>query len=164
MHEEDIPLYDLPQIFAASATWFEAGMKDTLATFDLIVREMPPHRNFLMFCGLEEITKGILNWKYKEEDVKYLLSAGLITPKFAEYLKNFEFSGTVYAMKEGTVFFPGETIVRITAPLIEANLLTMFLMNALSGNTMFLSKIIRSVISAKPKVCLGGCRFTCTKL
>lgn len=155
MHEEDIPLYDLPQIFAASTTWFEAGMKDVIATFDLIVREMPSHRNFLIFGGLEEIVKGILNWKYKEEDVQYLLNAGLITSKFAEYLRNFKFSGTVYAMKEGTVFFQGETIVRITAPLIEANLLTMFLMNTLSGNTMFLSKVIRSVIAAKPKICLG---------
>lgn len=153
--EEDIPLYDLPQIFAASTTWFEAGMKDTIATFDLIVREMPPHRNFLIFNGLEEIVRGILNWKYKEEDVQYLLNAGLITQKFAEYLRKFKFHGTVYTMKEGTIFFPGETIIRITAPLIEANLLTMFLMNVLSGNTMFLSKVIRSVISAKPKICLG---------
>ncbi len=155
MSEEDLPLYDLPQIFAASTTWFKAGMKDTIATFDLIVREMPPHRNFLIFNGLEEIVKGILNWKYKEEDVQYLLNASLITSKFAEYLRNFKFGGTVYAMKEGTVFFQGETIVRITAPLIEANLLTMFLMNTLSGNTMFLSKVIRSVIAAKPKICLG---------
>jgi len=153
--QEDLPLFDLPQIFAASNTWFEAGMKDVVATFDLIVRDMPPNRNFLLFGGLDEIIKGVLSWTYSKEDVKYLLEAGVVTPKFADYLKNFKFSGSIKAMKEGSVFFPGEPVIRITAPLIEANLITMFVINALTGNTLFLSKIIRSVIASKPKDCLG---------
>jgi nicotinate phosphoribosyltransferase len=155
INKEDLPLYDLPQIFAASNTWFEAGMKEVIATFDLIVRDMPPNRNFLVLGGLDEIIKGVMNWKYKEEDVQYLLKAGIITKGFADYLRKFKFSGSIKAMKEGSIFFQGEPVIRITAPLIEANLLTMFLMNALTGNSLFISKIIRNVIAAKPKTCLG---------
>jgi nicotinate phosphoribosyltransferase len=153
--EDDLHLYDIPQIFAASTTWFESGMKDEVATFDLYVRDMPAHRNFLLFGGLDEIIQGIQNWRYSEEEIQYLLEVKIITPSFAEYLKNFEFTGSVWAMPEGTVFFNNEPVVRITAPIVEANLFTMFLMNVFTGNTKILSKIIRSVVTAKPKKCIG---------
>ncbi|MBI4980984.1 nicotinate phosphoribosyltransferase [Candidatus Woesearchaeota archaeon] len=152
---EDLHLYDLPQIFSASATWLECGMENQTATFDLIIRDMPSCRNFLLFCGLEEIIESIKKWKYSEEEIEDLLNSKIITKKFAEYLKNFKFTGTIYAMPEGTVFFPGESVIRITAPIIEANLLTMFLINIVTGNTKFLSKVIRPVIASKSKICLG---------
>jgi nicotinate phosphoribosyltransferase len=152
---EDLHLYDLPQIFSASALWFESGMKDQIATFDLIIRDMPPHRNFLLFGGLEEIIEEIRKWQYSDEEIQALLESKIITEDFAKYLKTFKFTGTICAMKEGTVFFPGEPMIRVTAPLIEANLLTMFLMNTVTGNTKFLTKIIRPVIAAAPKLCLG---------
>ena len=152
---EDLPLYDLRHIFSAGTFWFESGMKDAVATFDLFVRNTPPKRNFLVFGGLDEITRGVLNWRYSEEDVKYLLYEGIITPGFANYLKKFKFSGSISAMPEGTIFFGGEPVVRVTAPLIEANTITMFLMNSLCGNTIFLSKIIRNVIASNPKPCIG---------
>lgn len=152
---EDLHLYDLPQIFSASTLWFESGMKNQIATFDLVIRDMPPHRNFLLFCGLEEIVEEIIKWHYNKEEIDELLKSKIITPKFADYLKNFKFTGSAFAMKEGTAFFPGEPVVRITAPLIEANLLTMFLINVVTGNTKFLTKVIRSVIASSPKLCLG---------
>lgn len=153
--EEDLHLYDLPQIFAASATWHENGMKDDIATFDLYVRDMPPHRNFLLFGGLDEIIQGIQKWKYSDNEIRYLLKSWVITSGFVKYLKNFKFTGDVKAMHEGSVFFNNEPVVRITAPIIQANLLTMFLMNAFTGNTKFLSKLIRSIIVARPKKCVG---------
>lgn len=152
---EDLHLYDLPQIFSASALWFESGMQNQIATFDLVIREMPPRRNFLLFNGLEEIIQGIKNWNYTKEEIEGLLESKIITPRLAEYLKNFKFTGSVFAMPEGTAFFPGEPVVKVIAPLIEANLLTMFLMNVVTGNTKFLSKIIRCVVAARPKTCLG---------
>ena len=152
---EDLHLYDLSQIFSASALWFESGMRGQIATFDLIIRDMPPHRNFLLFGGLEEIIEEVRKWHYSDKEIQALLNNKIITDNFAKYLKNFKFTGTIYAMKEGSVFFPGEPVVRVTAPLIEANLLTMFLMNAVTGNTKFLTKVIRSVIAADPKLCLG---------
>lgn len=130
-------------------------MNNQIATFDLIIRDMPPHRNFLLFSGLEEIIEEVRKWQYSDEEIQSLLNDQIITEKFAKYLKTFKFTGTIYAMKEGTVFFPGETVVRVTAPIIEANLLTMFLMNAVTGNTKFLSKVIRAVIAADQKACLG---------
>lgn len=153
--EEDLHLYDLPQTFSASALWFECGMEKQIAAFDLIIRDMPPHRNFLLFCGLEEIIEGVRKWGYSKEEIKRLLDGKVITKKFAEYLRDFKFTGTIYAMPEGTVFFQGEPVVRVVAPIIEANLLTMFLCIVITGNTKFLSKVIRPVIASKPKACLG---------
>ena len=153
--EEDLHLYDIPQIFAASATWFESGMKNEIATFDLYVRDMPPHRNFLLFGGLDEIIQGLQRWRYTEEEIKYLLDGKVITTGFAKYLKKFKFTGSIYAMHEGSIFFNNEPVVRVTAPIIEANLFTMFLMNVFTGNTKILSKIIRSVMVAKPKTVIG---------
>ncbi len=161
--EEDLNLYELPQIFAASAAWYESGMKDDIATFDLMVRDAPPNRNFLLFGGLDEIIGGLLDWKYTEDQVQTLLEAKAITANFAEYLRTFRFTGSLSALSEGSVFFPGSgPVVRITAPIIESNLFTMFFMNALTGNTAFLSKAIRCVIAARPKKCIGlaGIRAT----
>lgn len=153
---EDLHLYDLPQIFAASATWLEAGLADYEATFDLFIRDLPEARNFLLFGGLEEIIDGIKNWGYTSEEVDYLRKGQIITDRLADYLRSYRFSGSLWALREGTVFFAGgEPVVRVTAPIIEGNLITMFLMNVVTGNTKFLSKVIRCVIAAQPKACLG---------
>ncbi|MFA5995025.1 MAG: nicotinate phosphoribosyltransferase [Patescibacteria group bacterium] len=153
---KDLHLFELPQIFTASSIWLELAMERQLATFDLFVRTMPPHRNFLLMGGTTEIIQGILNWHYTKAEIKYLLKHNIITPKFSKYLQNFRFTGDVYALSEGTVFFPGEPIVRITAPIIEANVLTMFLINAVTSNTIFLSKVIRGVLAAKDKKFLAS--------
>lgn len=126
-------------------------MNKNVATFDLVVRSMPRNRNFLLMGGTEEIVKEILNWRYTKSEIKYLLRNKIITPNFAKYLQGFRFTGDLYALPEGTVFFRGEPVVRITAPLMEANLLTMFLNNAFTSNTIFLSKAVRGVIAAKDK-------------
>lgn len=149
--EKDLHLFELPQVFTASSFWFESGMSKYVATFDLVVRKMPKNRNFLLMGGTEEIVKEILNWRYTKSEIQYLLANKIITSGFAKYLQRFRFTGDLYALPEGTVFFPGEPVVRITAPLIEANLLTMFLTNAFTSNTIFLSKVVRGVIAAKDK-------------
>ena len=155
--EEDLCLYEIQNIFTACALWLENNMQDQVATYDLMVRDMPKNRNFMLFGGLEEIIEGIKKWHYSDEDVSYLEKYGLATPKLAEYLRNFKFTGDICAMPEGTIFFPGEPIVRITAPILEGNLITMFLINAVSSNTIFMSKVVRSVIAAGgTKVAAGG--------
>lgn len=146
--DEDLRLYEIQNIFTACALWLENGMENQIATYDLMVRDMPKNRNFMLLSGIEEIIEGIKKWQYSEDEVNYLKKSGLVTPELAEYLVNFKFSGDIHAMPEGTIFFPGEPIVRITAPIIEGNLLTMFLMNSICSNTVFTSKIIRSVIAS----------------
>ncbi|TSC95051.1 MAG: nicotinate phosphoribosyltransferase [Parcubacteria group bacterium Licking1014_1] len=153
--EKDLHLYDLPQIFAASCVWHESELKNAVATFDLYVRDMPPHRNFLLFGGLDEIIQGIINWKYEKQEIQYLLEAGLITKSFSKYLESFKFNGDIKAMHEGSIFFNNEPVLRITAPIVQANLFTMFFMNAFTGNTKFMSKLIRSIIIVGPQRCAG---------
>jgi len=130
-------------------------MKDTWATFDLIIRDMPKNRNFLVFAGLEEMVLFLQNWKFTNKQIKILKQANLISDNFAKYLKKLKFNGHVWAMPEGSIFFNNEPILRITAPLIEANLLTAFFITSLSSNTIFTSKFIRSVIAGKDKSVIG---------
>ncbi len=152
---DDLPVFDLDQIYMVSSLWYDSDIRKQIATYDLVVRDMPRNRNFMVFTGLEEIVNGILAWKYSDEQVELLLKNQLISEKFGKYLKRFKFTGDVYAMPEGTFFFPGEPVVRVTAPIIEGNLLTAFLITALSSNTVFSSKFIRSVIAAKDKSVIG---------
>ncbi|MFH0854268.1 MAG: nicotinate phosphoribosyltransferase [bacterium] len=146
--DEDLRLFEFPQTFSASAIWHKNKMDKKIATYDLVVRDMPKNRNFMLLGGVEEIIKGILKWKYSDDEVDYLLREGIITEEFSKYLKIFRFTGDVYAMPEGTPFFPGEPVIRITAPIIEGNLITMFLINSITSNTIFFTKLIRNVIAA----------------
>ncbi len=153
--QSDISTFDLDQIYMVSSLWHDNGMKNHIGTFDLIIRDMPKNRNFLVFTGLEEIIMGIKSWRYTDYDIKLLLHEQLISKSFAKYLKKFRFTGTMHAMPEGTIFFPGETVIRIKAPLIQANLLTAFLITSLSSNTIFSTKFIRSVLAAKGRSVIG---------
>ena len=89
--EKDLPLYELAYVFSDCSVWLESGMGNKVATFDLFIRDRPKNRNFMVFLGIDEIIESLKKWKYSEEDVEYLLSAGIITEKFAEYLRNFKF-------------------------------------------------------------------------
>lgn len=147
--EEDLHLFDFSQTFSNSCVWLEQGMADYEATFDLYVRKSP-HRNYFVFSGLEEILEGIAAWRYSEDEIGFLLENGVITEKFANYLKNLKFSGNVWAMPDGTIFFPEEPVIRVTAPIIEANLLTFFIVQAFVSNTLFLTKALRITTAASP--------------
>jgi len=147
----EIPYLDYAQIFVASSIMYSTGKGKETATFDLTVREMPGNRNFLLLGGIEEMINALINWKYEERFVNYLLSEKIISQKFAEYLKNFKFKGDVYAMPEGTVFFPSEPVIRITTSLSDANLLTAFLVDVISYPTLFLSKAVRVKLATNGK-------------
>lgn len=151
---DDIHLYELPQVFSISSVWYQENMSHFWTTYDVVVREMPK-RNFLLFTGLEEVLKNILNWRYNKKEVDLLLKMKIITPQFAKYMLKFKFTGDVSALPEGSIFFPGEPIIRISAPMVEGNLLTMLLMNVVSSNTIFSTKAIRCVIAAGDKKLIG---------
>lgn len=154
---EDQSLFDYDYIFAASTLWMELGMKDVTATFDLIVRDLPRNRNFLVFNGLEEIISGLMSWRYKDEDIQFLLDRKIIKPKLAKHLHNFKFDGDVWAMPEGSVFFPGEPVLRITGKLWKINLFTFFLINSLTSNVIFASKLARCFLAANNKLYVATC-------
>lgn len=147
----DLSHIEYAQVFTASSIWHEHGKGDEIATFDITIREMPGKRNFILIAGIEEIVTSILNWKYQPEYVDFLQRHKIINPSFADYLRNFSFRGDVWAVPEGTVVFPGEPVVRITAPLKDANLFTAFLTIALSYPTLFLTKAARVRLASGDK-------------
>lgn len=157
---EDQHLFDYDQIFSVSAMWVELGMADVEATYDLYVRGMPKNRNFLLFGGLEEIIEGLLDWNFTKSEVDFLLKNQIITPKMAALMRNYKFKGNIWAMPEGTVFFPEEPVVRITGKIWEVNLFTFFLINAITSNSIFLSKAVRSFLATEGKIKVVTCPVT----
>lgn len=153
----DQSLFDYDYIFSASAMWVELGMQDVTATFDLFIRHLPKKRNFFVFTGLEEMITGILSWHFTKADINFLLERGIITKKLAPLLKNFKFDGDIWAMPEGSIFFQGEPVLRITGKLWQINLFTFFLMNSLTSNTVFSSKLARCILAANKKIYVATC-------
>lgn len=150
--ESDLALTQLSSTFAQCSIWLAEGMDKQIATFDLTVRDMPKNRNYLVAGGLEEFVRYIQNLKYTDKQIQLLLNGKVITEEFAKYLKNFRFSGDIDAMPEGTIFFPGEPIIRVTAPIIEAALIEIVLFNISVSNIIFMSKAARIRSVCKDKV------------
>ncbi len=154
VNREDLPLMQMTGTFVASSIWLAKGMDKLITTFDLCIRDFN-HRNYMLFCGTEEIIAYLKSLKFSDADIGYLLKLKLITKECAQYLKKFKFSGTVYALPEGTPFFPGEPMVRITAPIIEASLIEVVLMGIASSNIPFLTKAVRAVQATQGKFLLS---------
>ncbi|HOW42232.1 MAG TPA: nicotinate phosphoribosyltransferase [Candidatus Omnitrophota bacterium] len=121
------------------------------ATFDLFVRQMPRNRSFLITAGLEDILQYIRQLHFGSDDIKYLRSLKFFSEAFLEYLADFKFHGDIWAMPEGTVFFPQEPVIRVTAPIMEAQLIEGFLLNTINIQTMIASKAVRCVLAAGGK-------------
>ena len=125
--------------------------QDTLTTFDLFVRALPPNRAYLVAAGLEDILGYIINLRFNSEDLKYLKNQKIFSENFLQYLSKFEFTGDIWAMPEGTIFFANEPVIRVTAPIIEAQIIESFLLNTINLQTMIASKAARVVSAAKKK-------------
>ena len=120
----------------------------TLATFDLFVRRLPANRSYLLFAGLSDILAYIRGLRFTGEDIRYLKSLKFFSSAFLDYLSDFRFTGDVWAMPEGTVFFPLEPVVRVTAPVIQAQIIESFILNTVNLQTMIASKAARVVHAA----------------
>jgi len=121
--------------------------KDAWATFDLFVRTLPQSRSYLMAAGLEDIANYVRNLRFNYEEISYLRKQNLFSRDFMEYLKKFRFKGDIWAIPEGEIFFADEPVLRVTAPVIEAQIIESFLLNTINLQTMIASKAAR-VISA----------------
>ena len=142
-------LTDLYQLTMLQA-YFEAGMTET-AVFELFVRKLPPGRNFLVAAGLEQAVEFLEGLRFGEEELDWIRSSGIFKPAFAEHLARLRFTGDVHAMPEGTVFFPNEPVLRVTAPMPEAQLVESRLLNLVHFQTMVASKAARAVLAAPGK-------------
>ena len=148
-------LTDLYELTMTQA-YLEQGMSDQ-AVFEFFVRKLPPHRNFLISAGLEQVLDFLSSLHLTQEELVWLDRSKRFSSELLHYLETLRFTGDVDALPEGTLFFPHEPIVRIVAPLPQAQLLESRVMNLLNFQTMVASKAARSVLVAgdKPLIDFG---------
>jgi nicotinate phosphoribosyltransferase len=138
-----VDLYELTM----SAAYLGRGMNEP-AIFELFARRLPPQREWLLAAGLGPTLELIRELRFEARDVGYLRSLELFDEGFLDYLARFRFSGDVDAIPEGTVCFANEPLLRVTAPLIEAQLLETLLLNQINFQTMIATKAARVVLAA----------------
>lgn len=123
--------------------------KDDVAVFDLTFRKPPFSSGFIIFAGLQPLVETILNFKVEQEDIEYLKSLGVFKPEFLQYLKNFKFTGDIYSVEEGEVVFPKEPVLRVHAPIIQAQVLESIILNMINFQSLIATKTARIVEIAK---------------
>jgi nicotinate phosphoribosyltransferase len=143
-------LTDLYQLTMLQA-YFEQGMEQT-AVFEFFVRKLPPQRGFLMAAGLEQALAFLEQLQFTADELQWLRDSGHFSDEFCDYLQTLRFTGDVHAMPEGTVFFANEPILRITAPLPQAQLVESRLINLLHFQSLIASKAARCVLVAPDKL------------
>ena len=143
-------LTDLYQLTMLQA-YFNEGMED-VAAFEFFVRKLPPKRGFFLAAGLEQVLQFLEKIEFTPQELDWLANCGRFSKEFIDHLAQLRFSGDVHAMPEGTVFFPDEPIIRVTAPLPQAQLVESRLINLLHFQTLIATKAIRSVIAAPDKL------------
>src|SRR5882762_646951 len=134
-------LYELTMAAGYLETNFNAR-----ASFELFVRSLPQRRNYLVAAGLDQALDFLENVQFSNEEIAYVRKLPVFahtSGEFFEYLAQFHFSGDVWAMPEGTVVFPGEPILRVTGPIVEAQIVETFLLAAINFQTMIASKAAR---------------------
>jgi nicotinate phosphoribosyltransferase len=142
-------LTDLYELTMA-ASYFAHGMNEE-ATFDLFVRHLPNRRNFLIACGLEGALEYLENARFDDDAIEYLRGLEMFDEGFLDYLATISFGGKVWAVPEGEAVFPDEPLLRVTGPLIEAQIVETFLLNGILSETMMASKAARVAIACGEK-------------
>ena len=137
--------------------YFETGNTDK-AVFDAFYRKNPCGGAYAISCGLDQVIDLINNLHFEDEDIDYLRSTGFFRDDFLEYLRNFKFTGDIYAIPEGTIIFPKEPLVKVVAPIIEAQLIETALLNIINHQSLIATKAARVVHEAGPGVMEFGLR------
>jgi nicotinate phosphoribosyltransferase len=147
----DALLTELYQLTMA-AGYFHTGMTERVATCEMFVRRLPKRRRYLVAMGLERVLDFLEHVRFTEEQIAFLATVPALkdamTPAFQGFLRDLRFTGDVSAMPEGTVAFANEPLLRVTAPLIEAQLVETFVLSAVNHATMVASKAARVVRAA----------------
>lgn len=122
--------------------------------FDVFFRKVPDNGGFAIAAGLEQVIDYIKDLHFDDNDINYLRSKGIFDEEFLDYLRNFKFSGDIYAVPEGTTVFPNEPIFTVKAPAIEAQLIETFVLLTLNHQTLIATKANRIVRAAQGKTVL----------
>ena len=128
--------------------YFHSDMRDKIAYFDVFFRQNPDSGGYSIVCGLERICRYLQNLCFEEDDIEYLRSKKVFDEEFLDYLKTFRFTGDVWAIPEGSVIFPGEPILTVRAPVIEAQLVETYILLTLNHQSLVATKASRMVRAA----------------
>src|SRR5262249_61269165 len=143
-------LTDLYELTMAAA-YFDGGF-NARASFELFVRSLPPERSYLIAAGLEQALDFLEQMRFQPAEIDYLRQQPVfrhISKDFFEYLREFRFTGEVWAIPEGTAVFQEEPLLRVTAPIIEAQVVETYLLSIITFQTMIASKAARVVGAAQ---------------
>jgi nicotinate phosphoribosyltransferase len=147
MNHDGMLLTDLYQLTMLQA--YHAQSMNGSAVFEFFVRKLPPERNFLLAAGLEQVLDFLEAARFSEEELAWLRDSGRFSAEFVASLADWHFSGEVDAMEEGTLFFADEPILRVVAPIREAQVVESRIINLLQFQSMVASKAVRCVLAAQ---------------
>ena len=134
--------------FTMANGYFETGMKDKIAYFDMFFRSIPDDGGFAIMAGVEQLIGYLKYLKFYDEDIEYFKSKNMFSEEFLEYLKNFEFQCDVWAVPEGTPIFPGEPIVIVRGPIIQAQIIETMVLLTINHQSLIATKSNRIVRAA----------------
>lgn len=140
--------------FTMSNGYFKNGFYRRTVYFDVFFRKVPDNGGFAIAAGLEQVIEYIKELHFDEDDIAYLRSKGIFDEGFLAYLRDFKFSGDIYAVPEGTPVFPNEPIMTVKAPAIEAQLIETFVLLTLNHQTLIATKANRIVRAAQGRAVL----------
>ncbi len=138
-------LYQLTMMYG----YYKTGMRNNLATFDMFYRSKGEGTHYAIMAGLEQLIDYFQNLRFEEEDLAYLRSLNIFDEDFLAELRDFRFHGDVYAVPEGTIVFSNEPLIRVTAPIFEAQLVETALLNIINHQTLIATKASRVVQAAE---------------
>ncbi len=140
-------LTDLYQLTMLNG-YFEKNVHEDLVVFDMFFRKNACNGGYTIVCGIEQFVEYINNIEFTDDDINYLKSLNMFSDKFLDFLKNFKFTGDIFAVEEGTLMFPNEPIITVKAPLYQAQLIETTLLNIINFESLIATKASRVCYSA----------------
>lgn len=141
-------LTDLYELTMMQGYFRNEGQNETVI-FDAFYRKNPSDGGYAIMCGVEQLLKYVEELHFNDEDIKYLGSLGIFAPDFLEYLRNFHFTGDIYTIPEGTVVFPREPLVKVVAPIMQAQLMEAAILNIINHQSLIATKASRVCYAAR---------------
>ena len=129
--------------------YFDTDKRNTIAYFDVFFRRVPDGGGYAITAGLEQIVHYIENLRFTEADIEFLRGKGIFSEEFLKYLAEFKFTGDIWGVPEGSVIFPGEPILTVRAPVIQAQLVETYVLLSLNHQSLIATKASRMVRAAK---------------
>ena len=146
-------LFDFYEMTMANG-YFRQGMQERITYFDVFFRRVPDGGGFAIAAGLEQLVDYIRDLHFDEEDIAYLRGKNLFQEDFLDYLRNFQFTGDIWAVPEGTPVFPGEPLVTVRAPASQAQLIETYALLAVNHQSLIATKANRVVRAAQGRTVL----------